>query len=72
MICPGNNGDCNGVTNGVCVAMNVLATVKTDNGDATAFTYGDVPNDPPVESKHKLSIIRPVRYFLSLVVCLCI
>jgi len=47
LICPGNNGDCNGVTNGVCVAMNVLATVKTDNGDATAFTYGDVPNDPP-------------------------
>ena len=42
MSCPGDPA-CN--DRGTCMAMSELATIATDNGDATAFTYGATPND---------------------------
>ena len=41
MSCPGAP-KCNG--HGACLSMDQLAEHTTDNGDATAFTYGNRPN----------------------------
>lgn len=40
--CPGNPA-CNG--HGSCLTMNLLAQNAEINGDATAYTYGAIPND---------------------------
>jgi len=44
MSCPGY-GNCNG--QGTCMSMSQLALVANDNGVATDFTYGNIPNDVP-------------------------
>jgi len=42
--CPGLNGEpCSG--HGECMSMKHLAMAATYNGDATDYTYGEVPND---------------------------
>ena len=40
-LCPGY---CNG--HGECLSLAFLATLTTDNGVATSFTYGATPNNP--------------------------
>jgi hypothetical protein len=51
MKCPGMPA-CNG--HGTCVDMQEMARARTDNGDATDFTYGAIPLYPPTWDSNKI------------------